>query len=214
VDVAQKHFEGGLKGRTVLVPAGLSGTGSCAVQVAKNMFGAGNVITTLSPSKAAKVESLLGKGVVDRVIDYTKEDMATVIERGSVDFMFDTMGQALASLHLMKPGGLIVSVGSLPFGKELKTVATDMPTVVRWILNGIGAVSQWRARRYGVTYQSLFMHPSAEDLTRLGRWADEGKVKPIVGRVARFDNLEDIRSGCQEILNAKGGTGKFVIQIL
>jgi NADPH:quinone reductase-like Zn-dependent oxidoreductase len=184
------------------------------VQVAKNVFGAGNVITTLSPSKAAKVESLLGKGVVDRVIDYTKEDMATAIERGSVDFMFDTMGQALASLHLMKPGGLIVSVSSLPFGKELKTMAPDMPSVIRWILNGIGAVSQWRARRYAVQYQSLFMRPSAEDLGRLGRWADEGKVKPIVGRVARFDNLEDIRDGCQEILNGKGGTGKFVIQIV
>lgn len=212
--MAQKHFEGGLKGKTVLIPGGLSATGSCAVQVAKNIFGAGNVITTLSPSKAAKIDTLLGKGVVDRVIDYTKEDMSTVIERGSVDFMFDTMGQALASLHLMKPGGLIVSVSSLPFGKELKTVTPDMPALVRCILNGIGVVSQWRARRYGVTYLSMFMHPSAEDLGRLGKWADEGSVKPVVGRVARLDNLQEVREGCQEILNAKGGTGKFVIEIV
>ncbi|TVY82449.1 Reticulon-4-interacting protein [Lachnellula suecica] len=213
LDAADKNIDGGLKGKKVLIPGGLSGTGSIAIQLAKNVFGASKVITTLSTAKAAKAESLLGEGVVDQIIDYTKNDMAAVIPRGSVDFMFDTMGQALASLHLIKKGGMIVSVSSLPFGSDLKDLAPNMPAIIRWTLNSIGAVSKYRARRYGVDYSCLFMRPSAADLTRLSGWIEEGKLKPVVGRVTGLENLKEIREGCEEVLSGKGGTGKFVIKI-
>lgn len=44
----------------------VSGTGSFACQLAKNVFGAGKVITTVSTSKVPKVPALLGEGVVDQ----------------------------------------------------------------------------------------------------------------------------------------------------
>jgi NADPH:quinone reductase-like Zn-dependent oxidoreductase len=43
----------------------VSGTGSFACQLAKNVFGADKVITTLSASKLCRVAELLGEGVVD-----------------------------------------------------------------------------------------------------------------------------------------------------
>lgn len=214
LDIANTYLDGGLKGKTVYIGGGLSGTGSIAVQLAKNVFGAAKVITTLSTSKIGKAEALLGNGVLDQIVDYTKEDPGTAIAAGSVDFMFDAvMGQGLKSLHLMKKGGIILSISGLPFGPELKTGAPDMPVVIRWILNAIGMAMQYRAGRYGVKYQSVFMNPSAKDLDRLGKWIDEGSIKPIVGRVAKFDNLKDIREGCQEVFSGKGGIGKFVIEI-
>jgi NADPH:quinone reductase-like Zn-dependent oxidoreductase len=44
----------------------VSGTGAIACQLAKNVFHAGKVITTVSTSKIAKVPDLLGKDTVDK----------------------------------------------------------------------------------------------------------------------------------------------------
>jgi NADPH:quinone reductase-like Zn-dependent oxidoreductase len=42
------------------------GVGSLACQMAKNIFGAAKVITTVSTEKVGKVDKLSGNGVVDR----------------------------------------------------------------------------------------------------------------------------------------------------
>lgn len=46
----------------------VSGTGAFACQLAKNVFHAGKVITTVSTSKIPKVPALLGKATVDQSI--------------------------------------------------------------------------------------------------------------------------------------------------
>jgi NADPH:quinone reductase-like Zn-dependent oxidoreductase len=43
----------------------VSGTGAYCCQLAKNVFKAGKVITTVSTPKVPKVKELLGEGVVD-----------------------------------------------------------------------------------------------------------------------------------------------------
>jgi NADPH:quinone reductase-like Zn-dependent oxidoreductase len=212
-DAAAAHFEGGLKDKVIFIPGGLSGTGSIAIQMAKRVFGAGTVLTTLSKPKIAMVDELLGKDTVDQIIDYTTEDPIKVIPPGSVDFVYDTMGQGLACLPLMKKGGIIVSISGMPFGSDLKVKMPTMPVMIRWLLNAIGAVIQFRAQMYGVRYFYHFMQPSGKDLKRLSEWIDQGKIKPVVGRVALLDGLKDVREGCQHVFSGKGGVGKFVIEI-
>ena len=83
---ALRRYRGSLSGKTVFVPAGcklcyvlqrgwyptnrfaykVGGAGSFACQLAKNVFGASKVITTVSTSKVDKVPELLGEGIVDR----------------------------------------------------------------------------------------------------------------------------------------------------
>lgn len=214
-DLVATHFKDrdGLTGKTILIPGGLSGTGSIAIQLAKRVFNAGRVITTLSTSKIAQVNTYMDKNLLDQIVDYTKEDPLKVIPPGSVDFMYDTMGHGVSYLPLMKKGGIIVTISGLPFGPKLKTGMPEMPTAMRWILNAIGGINQFRAQRYSVTYLHLFIEPSAEDLKRLATWIDEGKVKPVVGVKAAFDDLEKIREECQRIYSKKGSVGKFVIDI-
>ncbi|KAL1875613.1 hypothetical protein Plec18167_005549 [Paecilomyces lecythidis] len=77
---ALRKYEGDLSGKTVFVPAGLSGTGLFCCQLAKNVFHAGKVITTVSTSKVPKVPELLGDGTVDEIIDYKKVDPKAVVE--------------------------------------------------------------------------------------------------------------------------------------
>jgi hypothetical protein len=47
----------------------------------------------------------------------------------------------------------------------------------------------------------------------LAQWVDEGKVKTVIGRQAKFSDIDSVRKGCQEVLDGKGGLGKFVIDI-
>lgn len=119
----------------------MSGTGLFACQLAKNVFKAGKVITTVSTAKVPKVNELLGEGVVDEskslafdarpmhqdeltstvlVIDYKKLDPKAVIPASSVDFIFDTTGSAMDYLSLMRPKGAIVTVSILPSGDVLQ----------------------------------------------------------------------------------------------
>jgi len=56
------------------------------------------------------------------------------------------------------------------------------------------------------------MHPEGKGLEDLSRWVQEGKVKPIVGRVAKLTDTEGVKKGCQEVCDAKGGIGNFVIE--
>ncbi|KAH7364177.1 chaperonin 10-like protein [Rhexocercosporidium sp. MPI-PUGE-AT-0058] len=211
--MGEERIPGGLRGKTVLVPGGLSGTGSFAVQLAKNVFGAGKVITTLSTGKIPLIKELLGDSVPDQIVDYTKENLTQVVGKGTVDFMFDTVKSTMSALPLMRKGGMIVSVSTVPNGTGFKQVYTDMPVWVEYVLN----VLDWFYRSWtswkGVQYEYLKVHGNSADLDALSRAVEEGKLRPIVGSTAKLSDLEAVKNGCQQIMEGKGGVGKFVIEI-
>jgi len=189
LDRGDRELAGGLKGKTVYIPAGLSGTGSFGVQIAKNIFGA-KVITTLSTRKISKAKELLGEGIPDQIVDYTKEDVGKVVHKGSVDFMFDSVKATLASVPLMKKDGVIVSVSEMPSGSLMKN---NFPNVAGWMVVFLNVVD-WCFRTWtsfkGVRYSYLFVKSNTKDLERLATWADEGKVNPVVGRQVKLSDLK------------------------
>jgi NADPH:quinone reductase-like Zn-dependent oxidoreductase len=85
------------------VPAGLSGRGSIAIQLAKHMFHAAKVITTVSTAKVDQVTDLLGEGIVDQIVDYAKAEVLLQVENGSVDF--DTRFDPILSAALEAQDG-------------------------------------------------------------------------------------------------------------
>lgn len=207
-----KQLEGGLSGKTVFIPGGLSGTGHFAVQLAKNIFGAKKVITSLSSRKVQKFKELLGEGY--QVIDYTKENMTDIIPIGSIDFMFDTMGVSLDAIPLMKKGGVIVTISTAtPSGDSLTEAGFAPPILLIYALNFLHWIIRTWVGLRGVTYSCFFPKTSREDLVRLAEWVDEGKVVPIVGSRAKLSDIDSIRRGCQQVFEGKGGIGKFVIEV-
>jgi NADPH:quinone reductase-like Zn-dependent oxidoreductase len=212
---AESEIVNGLTGKIAFVPGGLSGTGSFAVQLIRNVFGAEKVITTLSPSKILKAKELWAAGGGDLVyVDYTTEAAKMIVGEKQVDFMFDTMASAMASLPLIRPGGVIVTVSKMPVGDVMKSRLEGTPWIMVALLNFINRMNTWRASRYNVKYSYLWMKPDREGLEDLAGWVDSGKVKPVVGRTARLEDLKDVIEGCEEVLRGKGGLGKFVIEIL
>jgi NADPH:quinone reductase-like Zn-dependent oxidoreductase len=210
---ADAMLSGGLRGKTVLIPGGLSGTGSIAIQLAKNVFGAGKIITTLSTAKILKAEELLGKNTIDQLVDYTKQDPNKVIGKEQIDYLYDTMKLTMPSLPIMKNGGVIVSVSMGASGKDLNQALPGVPIILRWILDMKDWYYRIRARRVGVEYRFHLATHDGNGLKDMATWIEEGKVKPIVGRTAKFSDINGIRKGCQEVFDGKGGIGKFVIEM-
>ncbi|KAJ5306484.1 hypothetical protein N7508_005499 [Penicillium antarcticum] len=219
---ALRRYKGDLAGKTVFVPAGLSGTGLFACQLAKHVFKAGKVITTVSTSKVSKLSELLGEGTVDEIIDYTKTDPRSTIPKGSVDFLFDTTGAAMEHLCLMRARtGCIVSVATMPSGDELQdSPLMELPhnprlsMPIRMSLNAMDCVRKVRARRYGIEYSYLLLGSSGTDLDELRGYVENGKLRTVVGCTVQFGDIEAVRAACLVVYSGKGGTGKTVVKIV
>ncbi|KAJ5155792.1 hypothetical protein N7492_008595 [Penicillium capsulatum] len=219
---ALRGYEGDLEGKTVFVPAGLGGTGLFACQLAKHIFKAGKVISTVSTNKVPQVKELLGEGVVDEIIDYKNSDPKVVIPAESVDFIFDTTGSAMEYLSLMRPNGAIVTVSILTSGDVLQNSSVmrrspdkqdraTVPFPIRIGLNVMDRIRVARASRYGVKYSSIFLEPNATDLDSIREWVDTGKLRTVVGTKVGFKDLKAVREACQVVFDGRGGVGKSVI---
>jgi NADPH:quinone reductase-like Zn-dependent oxidoreductase len=208
---AEKEVEGGLKGKTVLIPAGLGGVGCLMLPLAKNVYSVGNLITTVSTKKIALVPEILGKGVVDRIVDYTTQDVVKEIGKQTLDLMIDTKLLAFSYISLLKPhSGVLLTIT----GKSGKTLAKDFPKaswLLRCLMDAADSFFKWRARRWSVYYDHVYCPPRQEDLDTFSRYLAEGKVKPVIGRSAKMEDIETIRAMLGLLGN--GGMGRYVIDM-
>jgi NADPH:quinone reductase-like Zn-dependent oxidoreductase len=166
-------------GQKVFISGGAGGVGTFAIQIAK-WLGA-HVTTTASKRGEALVRSL----GCDEVIDYTSQSISEAGRR--FDAGFDLIGgKTLEQMfETMKPGTKIVSIAALP---EPQTAIKDLAggrtlTAMFWIISyGIRS----RARRAGISYRYLFMHPSGSDLAQIAELIEQGKLKVIVDKAYPF----------------------------
>src|SRR6202041_141524 len=171
-------------GQKVFISGGAGGVGTFAIQIAK-WLGA-HVTTTASKRGEALVRSL----GCDEVIDYTVQDISS--QQGRFDAGLDLIGgKTLEQMfQIMKPGTMIVSVAALP---EPQTAIWDLGgrralAALFWLISyGIRS----RARRAGVSYRYLFMHPSGRDLALLAELIEQGKLKAIVDRTYPFAQITE-----------------------
>ncbi|KAH6676613.1 putative alcohol dehydrogenase [Halenospora varia] len=208
--------EGAFKGKTVFVPGGLSGVGSIACQMAKNVFGAEKVVTTVSTGNVSKVKELLGEGVVDQIIDYKTQDLRKEIPAGSIDILLDTTSQWPSLLPLMKKNtGHVITITSTPSGAAVKDVIPTVSYPIQLALNFLSAFPRWRAEKLGkVKYDCVLQRPSHEDISRIGKWAEDGKVRAVVGNVVEFERVGEVRSALGNFRIGGGGVGKRVVKII
>ena len=114
---------GGLEaGQTAMIHGGSGGLGSFAVQFAR--WAGARVAATCS---TANVEYLQSLGV-ERVIDYRREDIATVIQAwapGGLDYLMDAVGVSTLpnGLDLVRSGGAFVSIPTLTDDGDIPAAA-------------------------------------------------------------------------------------------
>jgi hypothetical protein len=127
--------------------------------------------------------------------------------------MFDTQQGMLSALPIIKKDGMVVSISTMPSGSQMRTFYPDAAGWLVYILNIMDFFLRSWTSWGGVNYSYLFMTSKGKDLERISQWVVEGKIKTIVGRQAKLSDLDGVRAGCQELLEGKGGVGKFVIDI-
>ena len=187
-------------GQKVFISGGAGGVGTFAIQIAK-WLGA-HVTTTASKRGEALVRSL----GCDEVIDYTSRDISKTGEE--FDAGFDLIGGNTLDqmFKIMKRGTKIVSVAALP---EPQTAIRDLGgrralSAVFWLISyGIRS----RARRAGVNYRYLLMHPSGSGLALLAGLIEQGHLKVIVDRTYP---LADISEGLAYVEGGRA-KGKVVV---
>lgn len=189
-------------GQNVFISGGAGGVGTFAIQIAK-WLGA-RVTTTASKRGEALVRSL----GADEIIDYTSADISQAWRR--FDAGLDLVGgKSLAQMfEIVKRRATIVSVAGVP---EPQTAIKDLGgsralAAAFWILSyGIRA----RARRAGVAYRYVFMHPSGLELAELGDLVERNILKIIVDKTFPFANIADALA----YLEGGRAKGKVVVTI-
>src|SRR6266516_4327119 len=116
----------GLTAWQVLIHAGSGGVGTVAIQLAKHL--GAQVTTTAGARNHALVKSL----GADVAIDYQTSRFEAVVK--DQDVVLDTQGgdTLLRSFEVVKPGGVVVTIGGRPDGKFARAWGLSLPLV--WIL--------------------------------------------------------------------------------
>lgn len=187
-------------GQKVLIHAGSGGLGTIAVQLAKHL--GAHVASTAGTENVDLVRSL----GADVVVDYKKQDFATVLR--DYDVVLDSLGgeTLTKSLRVLKPGGKVVSVAGPPdpaFAREL-----GANPVIRLAMTALSFRTRRRARRRQVTYTFLFMRASGDQLREITALVDAGIIRPVVDRVFPFEHAKDALAYVEQ---GRAKAGKVVI---
>lgn len=174
----------GLKrGQKVFIQAGSSGVGTFAIQLAKHL--GATVATTASAANADLVKSL----GADIVIDYRKDDFEKVLQGYDVVLNSQDAKTLEKSLHVLKPGGKLISISGPPdpefAGKQKLNMVLKL--VLRLLSRGI----RGKARRAGVGYQFLFMWAQGDQLGKITSLIESGIIRPVVDRIFPFEKTNE-----------------------
>jgi NADPH:quinone reductase-like Zn-dependent oxidoreductase len=161
-------------GQKVLINGASGGVGTFAVQIAKS-FGAD--VTGVCSTRNVDLVRSLG---ADHVIDYTKEDFAKGKQR--YDVILDNVPNHSLSecRRILNPNGKYVMIGG------------GGPNDSRWV-GPFGRVihalvlSPFISQKMGM----MMADPSQKDLTVLADMMQSGKLKPVIDRTYKLDQVPE-----------------------
>ena len=189
------------RGQKVLIHAGAGGVGTIAIQLAKHL--GATVATTASHHNADFVRDL----GADTVIDYRRQDFEQLLS--GYDLVLDSLGGKTLekSLGILKPGGKAIGISGPPdpgFAREAR-----LNPILRLAIAALSTRVRRRAKKLGVSYEFLFMRANGNQLRNISALVDDGVLRPIVGKVASFDETP----AALESLAAGGFRGKAVLTV-
>ena len=189
------------RGQKVLIHAGSGGVGTFAIQLAKHV---GAVVATTTSTANLEWVKALG---ADIVIDYSKDDFATVLS--DYDLVLNSLGGEVLekSLQVLKPGGKLISISGPPDADLAKDLGSS------WILRQIMRLLSYRirkkAKRHRVSDSFLFMKANGDQLREVTSLIESGVIRPVVDRVFPFESTNEALAYV-----AKGrAKGKVVVKV-
>jgi NADPH:quinone reductase-like Zn-dependent oxidoreductase len=189
------------RGQKVFIPAGSGGIGTFAIQLAKYL--GAKVGTTTSTGNVDLVRSL----GADEVIDYKKQEFEEVLR--DYDAVLGTVrGDALEkSLRILKPESAVVSLIGPPDAAFAR--ARGMTFFLVFVFGLLSRKIIRLARKRGVEYSFLFVHPDGSQLAEIGELLEAGTIQPVIDKVFPFEQAKEALAYLE-----KGRVkGKVVVQM-
>src|SRR6266571_5291781 len=188
-------------GQKVFIPAGSGGIGTFAIQLAKHL--GEKVGTTTSTGNVDLVQSL----GADEVIDYKKQEFEEVLR--DYDAVLGTVrGNTIEkSLRILKPGSNVVSLIGPPDAAFART--RGMNFIMRFVIGLLSSKIIRHAKKRGVEYSFLFVHPDGGQLAEIGKLLEAGRIRPVIDKVFPFDQAKEALA----YLEKGRAKGKVVVQM-
>ncbi|DAZ97525.1 TPA: hypothetical protein N0F65_003011 [Lagenidium giganteum] len=190
-------------GETILVTAAAGGTGQFVVQLAKL---AGNHVigTTSSDDKAEYLKSI----GCDRVINYKKEDVSTVLQNEypqGVDIVFETIGGSMfrAAVDNLAVHGRVILFGMISGYQGQKTEVMTVPELAGRLFAKSGSVRAYLMRNHA---KHLAAH-----MEKLLALIAEKKLNAGIDPV-EFVGLESVADALDHIFAGKN-VGKVMVRL-
>ena len=171
------------KGQRVLIQAGSGGVGTFAIQLARHL---GAIVATTASAANFDLVKRLG---AETVIDYRKDDFASILK--DYDLVLNSQGGETLdkSLRVLKPGGMLISIAGPPDPDFSEEIAASW--IVRLAMRFLSYRVRRAARRRHVRYSFLFMRANGEQLRELSSLIDSGVIRPVVDRVFPFESTKE-----------------------
>jgi len=186
-------------GDRVLVHAGAGGVGTFAIQLARHL--GATVVTTAS----AKNRDLLIRLGATEVVDYKSVRFEEVV--APCDVVFDTQGGDTLerSFEVVKPGGIVVTIGGNPDAKFAKAWGLNplLVLALRFMMRKVTRL----AREKRVTFEYLLMRPEGEQLAAIAALLEARTIQPVLARTVAFEETPEAIA----IVEAGHSVGKVVV---
>jgi NADPH:quinone reductase-like Zn-dependent oxidoreductase len=82
------------------------------------------------------------------------------------------------------------------------------------ILDILASFRWFHAWLYGIYFDGFLMHNNSTDLQKVATWVNEGKLKPVVGKTVRLEDIEAVREACVQMSSSSRSIGKVVIEVI
>jgi NADPH:quinone reductase-like Zn-dependent oxidoreductase len=188
-------------GQKVFIPAGSGGIGTFAIQLAKHLEA--KVGTTTSTGNVELVKSL----GADEVIDYKKQEFEEALR--DYDAVLGTVrGDAIEkSLRILKPKSSVVSLIGPPDAAFAR--ARGMNFFMLFVFGLLSRKIIRHARKRGVEYSFLFVHPDGQQVAEIGELLKAGRIRPVIDKIFPFDQAKE----ALVYLEKGRAKGKVVVQM-
>ena len=193
-------------GQRVVVIGASGGCGLFAVQMAKRVFGASEVVGVASGRNAELVRS----AGADRVVDYTKQRLSEAVAGEKYDVVVDCVGGSEnwnEGSEVLKPRGQYVAIAGRNSG-GFSSVTAALGTLAKSTWRLIAGVFDTT----GPHYHTFFLAPSHRMLDSIGQWAAEGKLTVRIDR--RFEFSEQGVRDMYQYASQGRTRGKAVMEIV
>ena len=190
---------GAKKGGTFFMTGGTGGVGAMAIPIAKAK--GLTVITNGNIDNKARIMAL----GLNRFIDYKTEDYTQTLSQ--VDYVLDTLGGAETEkqMSIMKKGGKLVNLSGMTNKAFAKLFG--LPKWKQILFGLVGGKFDRMAKKYGVTYDFVFVESNGAQLQEVADLFSQLKIKPSIDTVYDFSQINE---ALDKVANGRS-RGKTVI---